>query len=80
MIQTKINKWGNSLGFRLPKKIVDDLGLSEDQTVMITLVSGKVVLTPKFVKPTLSDLLSKVNSKNRPEKIYLDKPSGRELW
>jgi antitoxin MazE len=32
----QVSKWGNSLAVRLPKKLVDDLGLAEGDDVTVT--------------------------------------------
>jgi antitoxin MazE len=40
----QIAKWGNSLAVRLPKKVVDELGLQEGDDVLIT-PNGKKALT-----------------------------------
>lgn len=40
----QIAKWGNSLAVRLPKKVVEELGLKEGDDVQIT-PNGKKALT-----------------------------------
>lgn len=78
---TKLQKWGNSLGLRLPKKLADDLQMESGSEVDIAIVKGKLVLTP--VKPrriTLDELLSKITSDNRHEEVDLGATRGREAW
>ena len=38
-MKLQVSKWGNSLAVRLPKKLVDDLGLKEGDDVNV--VAGK---------------------------------------
>jgi antitoxin MazE len=37
----QVSKWGNSLAVRLPKKLVDQLGLKEGDDIQITAASGR---------------------------------------
>ena len=40
-INTKVKKWGNSLGIILPKKVVDNEDIEENSEVSITIQSIK---------------------------------------
>ena len=78
---TKLQKWGNSLGLRLPKKLAEDLEIDTGSEVDIAIVKGKLVLTP--IKPrrlSLDELLSKVTSSNRHDEFDLGGKRGRETW
>lgn len=77
----KLQKWGNSLGLRLPKKLAEDLEIETGSEVDIAIVKGKLVLTPiKPRKQTLSELLSKVTPSNRHDEVELGNKRGRETW
>jgi antitoxin MazE len=39
----QVSKWGNSLAVRLPKKLVDELGLKEGDELNVVAASGKTV-------------------------------------
>ena len=43
----RIAKWGNSLAVRLPKKVVDDLNLSEGDEIEIAAVGPKAYAIEK---------------------------------
>ena len=78
---TKLQKWGNSLGLRLPKKLAEDLEMGTGTEVDITVVKGKLVLTPiKAKKFRLDDLLSRVTKENLHTEFDLGAPRGRETW
>ena len=78
---TKLQKWGNSLGLRLPKKLAEDLEMATGTEVDITVVKGKLVLTPiKAKKFRLDDLLSKVTKENLHTEFDFGTPRGRETW
>lgn len=86
---TILNRWGNSLGIRIPKNIIDLLGIKEGDALEIALDEKKIILTKK--QPVKFDSL-----KNRLEFFYgasLDKiqpeyceevefgiPVGKELF
>ncbi len=76
-MEALIKKWGNSLGIRIPKRILDMLNLSEYKKVEIKVVGGNIVILPK---KSLDELLSKIEEKNRHKEIDFGKPQGKELW
>lgn len=39
----QVSKWGNSLAVRLPRKLVEDLGLKEGDEINVVAASGKTV-------------------------------------
>lgn len=47
---TKISRWGNSLGIRIPKPIVENLHLNIGSEVVVNQENGTIV-----IKPTNSD-------------------------
>ena len=49
-MEMTIKKWGNSLATRIPKAIVDSVGLEIDQEVVIEAVDGKIVITDPVYK------------------------------
>ncbi len=78
---TKIQKWGNSLGIRLPSVFTKELGLKENSTVEIKLRDKKIVIEPvDMVQYDLDELLSKVSEENIHEEIIFNGPEGKETW
>ena len=41
---TLIQKWGNSLGVRIPKVILDSVNWSENEKIVIIVDNGKLVI------------------------------------
>jgi antitoxin component of MazEF toxin-antitoxin module len=83
---TEIKTWGNSLGVRIPKKVVDALKLHDGSQVKISLDGNKVVLesenNPFFDLSqdlNLMTLLSKITSKNKHSSDE-DEAVGQEVW
>ena len=85
-MQMTIKKWGNSLATRIPKGIVESVGLKLDQEVDIEAVNGKIIITPvKTMEYSLKDLLDQC----KPETMRLTQedqewlntaPVGEEIW
>lgn len=80
-MQTKVQKWGNSLAVRIPKSFVLEVGLADDMPVDLSLVDGKLVVTP-LVRPefTLDELLAQVTDENLHQEIDTGEPVGAEAW
>ena len=78
---TKIQKWGNSLGVRIPKNIVQAEELHDGMQVEIGHAEEGIILRPvKTRKYQLGALLKKVSKKNLHEAVDTGEPQGRESW
>lgn len=78
---TKIQKWGNSLGLRIPKSLAEDAGVEEGTEVDVTIEGDRLVIEcVRPVRYALKDLVSKIREDNRHEEIPTGKPRGREVW
>lgn len=44
----QVSKWGNSLAVRLPKKLVEDMGLSSGDEVNLVKVDSRVIAIEKI--------------------------------
>jgi len=80
-MNTRIQKWGNSLGLRIPKSFAAETGMEEGSEVDLTVEGGKLLVTPmRQRKYDLSDLLRKVTPENLHEPVDSGGPIGREAW
>ncbi len=86
-MQMTIKKWGNSLATRIPKTIVDSVGLKLDQEVNIESVDGKIIITPceRKIEYSLDALLDQCSSHKmqitKEDRDWLnDPPVGNEAW
>ncbi|WP_442864124.1 AbrB/MazE/SpoVT family DNA-binding domain-containing protein [Anoxybacillus sp. J5B_2022] len=75
-------KWGNSLGIRVPKDIADQLGIKQGTEVELSVIEheGIITLKPKKTrkKYTLEELISQITAENRHEEVEFG-VEGREL-
>jgi antitoxin component of MazEF toxin-antitoxin module len=80
-----IKKWGNSLATRIPRSVVESVGLHVNQEVEIEAVNGKIIITPsKTVEYSLDDLLSQCKPEamtlSQEDKSWINSPPvGKEL-
>jgi len=77
-MQTVVQKWGNSLGIRIPSLYVKEFNLRNGNSVEIIEEDGKIVILPP--KKTLEELLSRVTGENRHPSIETGSSVGNEEW
>jgi len=78
---TKIQKWGNSLGVRIPRAFAVDAHVEAGSTVDISLEKGALIVRPiRRRRYALSALLEEVTSENLHEEVTTGAPLGREVW
>jgi len=80
-MQTRIQKWGNSLALRIPKTFAIEARLEEDAVVEMTVVEGQIIIKPIAVHPwTLEELLAGVTPNNLHREFDAGAKVGKELW
>ncbi len=77
-----VQKWGNSLGIRIPKDAADKIGIKQGSEIELNVIGneGIITLKPKRTrkKYTLEELISQITPENRHEEIDFG-IEGREL-
>ena len=77
----KIQKWGNSLGLRIPKAFAEETDLHDGSAVNLVIENGKLAILPVCKrKLRLSRLLAQINRNNLHAEIIVGEPAGAELW
>lgn len=80
-METKVQKWGNSLGVRLPKEIADQQKLTAGSQVLVSADGDRVILSVvKPTKPNLKDMLNAITPDNLHQETEWGKPIGKEVW
>ena len=83
-INASICRWGNSRGVRLPKAVLDIVGLHDDDEVTLSIVKDAIVIK-KAVKttersyPSLRERFDTYACDYVPEEWDVGKPMGREI-
>jgi antitoxin MazE len=80
-MQSRVQKWGNSLALRIPKSFATEIGLADETPVEISLVEGKLVIAPLPI-PTysLEELLAGITENNIHSEQDTGAPEGNEAW
>jgi antitoxin MazE len=79
---TTVQKWGNSLGIRVPKSIAEQVNLARGTEIEFETSNGVLTIRPKRrrrSKYKLSDLLAKMKGPSPHREWARDRPVGREI-
>ena len=80
-MQTRIQRWGNSLGLRIPRSFAEEAGVEAGSEVDLSLRKGNLVVAPARRRTyRLKDLLEKVTTRNRHGEVDTGGAVGREAW
>ncbi len=81
-MQTQVKKWGNSLALRIPKAFAEEMDISSDTPVEISIVEGNLVVTPlvEAQSYSLDDLLSQITEDNLHGEVETGEAVGQEVW
>jgi antitoxin MazE len=80
-VKARVQKWGNSLGIRIPRAVAQETSVESDSVVDITAEDGKILITPEKQKSlSLRQLLSRVTEANLHVEIVTSDPVGKETW
>jgi antitoxin MazE len=80
-MQTRIQKWGNSLGLRIPKSLAEDAGVEVGSEVDLSVEAGDLIVRPRrSPRYDLKELLRGVTTQNVHREIETGEPIGREIW
>jgi len=78
---TKIQKWGNSLGLRIPKSFAAEADVEEGSTVDLAIENGELIIRPvRRPRLRLQDLLAGVTSQNLHKELDTGAAVGQEEW
>ena len=79
-VTTTVQKWGNSLGIRIPKRIAENLDIVNGSELELKESKDGLVLKPIRKDPTLEELMAGITKENQHEEIDWGNPEGNEVW
>ena len=80
-MQTRIQKWGNSLGLRIPKSFAEQAGVEAGSEVDLSIEKGELIVRPRRLpRYRLKDLLRGVTAKNVHKEVKTGRQVGQEIW
>jgi antitoxin MazE len=74
-----VQKWGNSLGIRVPKAIAEQANLSNGTEVVFDTSGGVLTIRPRRRRYTLQQLLSRAKGPSPHRVLDRGRRVGREL-
>ena len=80
MMTITVNKWGNSIGVRIPQPVANQVGLIAGSTVNIEVIDNKIVISPVQRQYQLDELLVGVTPELIGGEYDWGTPVGREVW
>ena len=80
-MQTKIQKWGNSLALRIPKSFALNVNIKQNELVDLSIDKGMILIKPIVPKEySLEKLLEGVSENNLHSEFDTGTPTGKEIW
>lgn len=77
-MQAVVQKWGNSLGFRIPSMWAKDNEIKNGSKVEVIAEKGKMIILPQ--KKSLEDMMNLVTEENLHSEIETFETVGKEEW
>ena len=78
-MHVQIQKWGNSLAFRIPRTFAKEAHMNQGTTVDLEIKEGNLIVSPLKKKTSLKDLLMKITESNIHREIDFGVSQGQEL-
>jgi antitoxin MazE len=78
--QSKVKKWGNSLGIRISKSMADEVNITENTVINLSVNNNSIILTPAPKKINLEELISRITPENTHLEIDFGDRVGKEIW
>ncbi len=80
-MEAKVQRWGNSLGIRIPSAILKSLNIKPNDILNIKQDEDRIIVSViKKNKISLSDRFKEYNGKNLAKDFLWDENIGREIW
>ena len=80
-MEIKLQKWGNSFGIRIPKSIITDLDIKENDLLDIREEEKKQIIVKKEKeKVSLLKLFQEYKGENLTKEFEWDEARGNEIW
>ena len=80
-MKTRVARWGNSLAFRIPKRLAESYQISEGSDLEVIEEEGELRIRPVRTKThELSELLKLITPENLHEEFVTGNPQGKEIW
>ena len=75
-----VRVWGNGLGVRFTKPVIEASGMTADAPVNITVQKGRIIIEPRQMKPQLADMLAAFDPRRHGGEAMAFEPMGKEVF
>lgn len=80
-MEARLQKWGNSIGIRIPRSILKSLNLKDNDILKIEEQDERIIISiPKKQKISLSERFKDYHGQNLAKDFSWDDARGKELW
>lgn len=80
-MEARLQKWGNSLGIRIPAQLLKSLKLKENDFISIVEEDGKIIISKSNKnRISLKELFNRYNGNMDVESYDWGEARGREIW
>ncbi len=80
-MEVRLQKWGNSIGIRIPSNFLKSLKLNKDEEVNMIQEEDKIIISKIKNKPiSLKDRIKNYDGDNLCKDFSWDEPRGKEIW
>ncbi len=80
-MEVQVKAGGNSQGIRFPKAILQEAGIAVNDTLVVKVENGKIVLYPSFRHKTLEERIHESGCElNGIGELDWGEPQGNEVW
>lgn len=80
-MEAKVQKWGNSVGIRIPSSILKSLNIKTNDILNIEQEEDKIVIRiPKKKKISLEERFNNYHGENLSKDFSWDVPMREEIW
>jgi antitoxin MazE len=78
---TRVRKWGNSLGLRIPRSFAAEMGVEDGSPVDLSVHEGEIHVRPVRRRAySLDALLEGIDKSNLHGEVRTGRRVGREVW
>lgn len=80
---TRVQKWGNSQGLRVPRAVLQELRIEVGDAVTVSVRGRKIVVEPVEKvrgRYDLKKLVARMPKRYRVEELQWGPPVGKEAW
>ena len=80
-MEARLQKWGNSLGIRIPKTLLNSLNLKEDDILDLDIEENKIIIMKQeHGRIDLAKRFKDYYGENLAKDFSWDEKRGKEIW